>query len=109
MLYTISNRPTRIEWEISREPMRTLQNAKNLLCVAKGEVPYSRYRGIDPAIYDMSMGKLNAVIAQEVRRAMMFEPDAEVKAVRTDMSEGYLIIEVDVEIDDELGEAGDNT
>lgn len=105
MKYTIDNLPAKIEWEKSGALSRTLQNAKNLLLTRMGEVPYSRTRGLDQAVYDMSMSRLNAVMLDEAQRVMLWEPDVQVVAVRCDQSEGYLRIEVDLEIADTLTDA----
>ena len=57
---------------------RTLQNAKNLLMTHMGEVPYDRYRGFNPALYDLPVTELKAKLLRELDRIMMWEPDVEV-------------------------------
>lgn len=102
MLYTINNLPARIDWEVQGPLKRTLQNAKNLLLTERGEVPYARYLGVNQGIYEQNVKLLAGTIAEEMRITLMAEPDVTVKAVRLDSSAGYLKIEVDVEISDEL-------
>ncbi len=102
MVYTIDNIPARIDWEVNGDLARTLQNAKNLLMAHKGEVPYSRNRGLNPDVYDVSMKRLKEVLLEEMRRVMILEPDVEVVAARADMSEGFLLLEVDLQIDDDM-------
>ena len=50
--YQIDNMAYPINWEEKDPIQRTLQNAKNLLMCHMGEVPYDRYRGFDPALFD---------------------------------------------------------
>lgn len=106
-IYTISNRPAAIQWEISPSDwvMRTLQNCKNLLMTRMGDVPYDRYRGLDSAIYDMPISEVRARLHEEIERVLLWEPDAEVVAVRcrpaAETESGIsILIEVDVNINE---------
>lgn len=99
--YEINNIPAPIDFECNNDDLkRTLQNCKNLLMAHMGEVPYDRYRGFDPALYDLPMSKLKAELMPELDRMLMWEPDA--KVVKADAKvdkDGKVIITVIVEID----------
>lgn len=106
-IYTISNRPAAIQWETDPSDWvaRTLQNCKNLLMLRMGDVPYDRYRGLDPAIYDKPIAEVRAGLREEIERVLLWEPDAEVVAVRcrpAAQSEAgmSILIEVDVNINE---------
>lgn len=99
MQYMIDNSPGAIDWKADDFVQRTLQNCKNLLMCRKGEVPYDRLRGLDPAIYDMNMAQLREELLPELDRVMEWEPDAEVvDAEATLMENGGLRIRVTLEI-----------
>lgn len=57
---------------------RTIRNAKNLLMCRKGEIPFDRERGIDPAFFDIPVGEAQQRIVKELDRVMRKEPDVEV-------------------------------
>ena len=76
--YAIDNRPYPINWQESDPVQRTLQNAKNLLMTRMGEVPYDRYRGVDPAIFDLPLPMMKEQLLPELDRVMLWEPDVEV-------------------------------
>lgn len=101
-VYTIDNRPARIQWETDDWITRTLQNCKNLLMLQLTEIPYDRLRGLDTAIYDMPITDVNKILREEIDRVMMWEIDATVRDVRANPSNGEVdapyIIEVDVAI-----------
>lgn len=69
---------------------RTLRNAKNLIMCRKGEVPYDRQRGLDPAIFDLPYMEAEEALIPELERAMLWEPDA-------DVEDGWLDIDDDGE------------
>ena len=99
-IYTINNLEEPIDFETREFFSRTVQNAKNLLRCWKGEVPYDRMRGLDPALKHMPYAKLQAHIFAEVSRVMNWEPDVRVMAVRTRaVDEGELYIEADILIE----------
>lgn len=56
---------------------RTLQNCKNLLMTRKGEIPFDRQRGLDPAIFDLPFHEMQAALMPELDRVLLWEPDAE--------------------------------
>lgn len=98
--YIINNRPEEISF---REPentlRRTIRNAKNLLMTRKGEIPYDRLRGFDPALFDLPMGRMREALMPELDRVMLWEPDVEVVSGRCYLNEnGETIIEVELEI-----------
>lgn len=99
--YTINNQSAPIDFETKSFTGRTLQNAKNLLMIHVGEVPYDRMRGLDPAVYDRPIGQVRAILREEITRVMRWEPDAQVSNVRCEPVAGNrLYIEVDIQIDE---------
>ena len=102
--YQIDNVASPINFQEDDIILRTLQNAKNLLMCHMGEVPYDRYRGFDPDLYDMPIEKLNYELLPELDRILEWEPDVEVvDAEATLFPDGstYIKAIVEVEIDDE--------
>lgn len=78
-IYEIDNLPAPVKFGGTNAQLtRTLQNAKNLLMTHMGEVPYDRYRGFNPALYDLPIPELKAKLLRELDRVMMWEPDVEV-------------------------------
>jgi len=98
--YIITNQPAPIDFECNNEIiMRTLQNAKNLLMCRMGEVPFDRYRGFDPALYDLPIQQLREKLLPELDRIMLWEPDVEVVDAECSLSEdGEILIEATIEI-----------
>lgn len=97
--YQIDNIPSPIDFQESEIVKRTLQNAKNLLMCHMGEVPYDRYRGFDPALYDLPIEELRTELLPELDRVMMWEPDVEVvKAEATLLENGSVYIKVILEL-----------
>ena len=97
--YQIDNIASPIDFQESDIVMRTLQNAKNLLMCQMGEVPYDRYRGFDPALYDLPIDKLREELLPELDRVMMWEPDVEVAdAEATLLDNGSIYIKVILEL-----------
>lgn len=76
--YQIDNVQYPIDFQESDIVKRALQNAKNLLMCHMGEVPYDRFRGFDPALYDLPMPMLKAELMPELDRIMIWEPDVKV-------------------------------
>ena len=72
--YQIDNIASPINFQEDDIILRTLQNAKNLLMCRMGEVPYDRYRGFDPALYELPLDELRAELLPELDRVMMWEP-----------------------------------
>jgi hypothetical protein len=101
MQYTINNLPARKDWETQDTATRILQNAKNLLLTHTGEVPYARHRGLDTAVYETNMELLRATILEKAMITMMVEPRVQVLDARCNMNDGFLYIEIDLEIDDD--------
>lgn len=86
--YQIDNIAAPINFQESDIVLRTLQNAKNLLMCRMGEVPYDRYRGLDPAIFDLPIEEMRAELLPELDRCMMWEPDVEVVDAEATLLEG---------------------
>lgn len=100
-LYTIDNRPGPIDFECNSDILaRTIQNCKNLLMCRKGEVPYDRMRGLNPAIFDLSIQEANEQILPEIERILGWEPDAQAVSAKVEADEnGNTIITMVVKID----------
>ena len=99
--YQIDNIASPIDFQTSDMRKRTLQNAKNLLMCRMGEVPYDRYRGFDPALFDLPIDKLREALVPELDRVMMWEPDVEVlEAEATLLESGDVYIKVILELPD---------
>lgn len=73
--YQIDNIPSEINWQEGDILQRVLQNAKNLLMCRMWEVPYDRYRGLDPSLFDLPIDKMNAELLPELDRVFIQEPD----------------------------------
>lgn len=86
--YQIDNIASPIDFQESDAVKRTLQNAKNLLMCRMGEVPYDRFRGFDPALFDLPIGELRNELLPELDRVMMWEPDVEVLEAEATLLEG---------------------
>ncbi|MBR0409278.1 MAG: hypothetical protein IJI53_14725 [Clostridia bacterium] len=97
--YQIDNVASPINFQEDDIILRTLQNAKNLLMCRMGEVPYDRYRGFDPALYDLPIDELRVELLPELDRVMMWEPDVEVvDAEATLLENGDVYIKVIIEV-----------
>ena len=97
--YQIDNIASPIDFQESDAIKRTLQNAKNLLMCHMGEVPYDRYRGFDPALYDLPIGELQSALLRELDLVMMWEPNVEVlEAEATLLDGGGVYIKVILEL-----------
>ena len=67
--YIITNEPEDVNFEIGDDIIaRTIQNCKNLLMTRMGEVPYDRYRGFDPAFYELPLPELQEKLLPELNR-----------------------------------------
>ncbi len=86
-MYQIDNIPSPIDFQGKDVIKRTLSNAKNLLMCRMGEVPYDRYRGFDPALYDLPIDELRKELMPELDRVMMWEPDISVVAAEATLME----------------------
>lgn len=97
--YQIDNIASPIDFQESDVVKRTLQNAKNLLMCRMGEVPYDRFRGFDPALFDLPIGELRNELLPELDRVMMWEPDVEVSEAEAEiLGDGSVYIKVILEL-----------
>ena len=97
--YTLDNLPAPIDFEGKGLIRRTVQNAKNLLMTRKGEVPYDRLRGFDPALFDLPLPRFRDELMPELDRVMMWEPDVEVAEARCWLdAHGQIVIQAVLEI-----------
>lgn len=102
--YQIDNIASPIGWQEDDIVQRTLQNAKNLLMCRMGEVPYDRYAGFDPTLFDLPIEELRTELLPELDRVMMWEPDVEVvDAEATLLETGEIYIKVIIEVTIEEG------
>ena len=80
-MYEVTSEQAPLDFEctmVSNMTERTIRNAKNLITLRMGEVPYDRQRGLNPAIFDLPYDDAEALIVQELDRCMLWELDAEV-------------------------------
>lgn len=99
--YQIDNMAAPINWQEDDAVLRTLQNAKNLLMCRMGEVPYDRYRGLDPEILDLPVVELREELLPELDRLMQWEPDVEVvDAEATLFPDGSAYIKVILDVNE---------
>lgn len=80
-MYEITSEQTPLDFECTMEKNiieRTIRNAKNLLMCRRGEIPFDRQRGINQAVFDVPLYQAQQMIAAEMDRVMLWEPDAEV-------------------------------
>lgn len=99
--YEITNLPEPIDFECGASQLRrTLQNAKNLLMCRRGEVPYDRQRGLDPALFDLPYHEAQEELLPELDRVMLWEPDVEVVSASMERNaQGETIIRCIIETD----------
>ncbi len=99
-VYRVNNIPAPIRFGRMGLVERTVQNAKNLIMLRRGELPYDRTRGLDPDLYHLPVHEARDMLPREIDRVMMLEPDAAVVWTDCHLDErGELIIEADIEID----------
>lgn len=97
--HQIDNIPSPINFGGGDAVQRTLQNAKNLLMCRMFEVPYDRYRGFDPDLFDLTIREMRAELIPELDRLMTYEPDAEVvDAEATLLEDGSVYIKAIIDI-----------
>ena len=98
--YVIDNRREAIDFEhVHDETGRTLQNAKNLMMLRQGEIPYDRMRGLDTALEGMPITLVRERIVEELDRVLLWEPDAEVVDAQVSLdAQGGLMITATIEV-----------
>lgn len=98
--YVIDNRPAPIDFSKDDPTRRILQNAKNLLMLCMGEVPYDRLRGFDPALFDLPLPRLREELLPELDRVMLWNPYVEVVDAVAELDEetGNIIITCTLEL-----------
>ena len=110
--YEIDNIPAPIDFEADGIIQRTLQNAKNLLMCRMFEVPYDRYRGLDPDLFDLPIGQMRTELIPELDRLMTYEPDVEVvdaQAKLLDDGSTYIRVVLEVGIRENAAYEGTET
>lgn len=98
-LYEINNQLAPIDFECRNDAeKRIVQNAKNLLMCRKGEVPYDRQRGFDPALFFLPIEELQRNLMRELDRVMLWEPNAEVVSGKAErLTDGTTLIRAVIE------------
>lgn len=97
--YQIDNVAAPIDFQGSDRRKRTLQNAKNLLMCRMGEVPYERYMGFDPSLFNLPTMEFQEALLPEIDRILLWEPEAEaVDAEATLLPDGSVYIKVILEV-----------
>ena len=97
--YQIDNIPSPIDFQEDNIILRAVQNAKNLLMCRMGEVPYDRFRGFDPDIFDLPILEMRTELLPELDRIMEWEPDVEVDdAEATLLPDGSTYIKVIIDV-----------
>ena len=91
-----------IQWEPQTAMERIAQNAKNLLMLRMGEVPYDRLRGLTPDVYDKPLKYVEANIQGEMERVLAWEPDVTCKRVQIAQTVKGTVFLCEVEIREEL-------
>lgn len=75
-IYTITNQSGQaIDVETREYTKRTLQNARNLLCMQMGECPFDRRSGLDAGLLHLPATEVNRLVFEEVQRVLRWEPD----------------------------------
>ena len=97
--YVIDNQSAPIVWEGLDETGRILQNAKNLLRLARGELPYDRLRGMDMRMNGIPITQLKAEAAQKVHNNLLWETRVKLIGTRVSLKEdGEILIQAEVEV-----------
>lgn len=98
--FEIDSRPEPINFGAGRNDIaRVVQNCKNLLMCRKGEVPFDRQRGFDPALFDLPMNELREALMQELDRMLFWEVRADVASADAYLDEtGHVVIHCVLEV-----------
>lgn len=99
--FKIDNMPRDIEFQTIDPLKRALQNAKNLIMCRMGEVPYDRYRGFNPQLFDLPIEEFRDELIPELNRIMMWEPDISVVSAEATLDESgevYILVTVYTDI-----------
>ena len=84
--YVITNQGRDIPFEdCENETQRVVQNAKNLLMLQLGELPFDRLRGFDMGLYNLPLDQFQAELPKEVDRLMLWEPRVTVISATADV------------------------
>lgn len=97
--YQIDNVAAPIDFQGTDSRKRLLQNAKNLLMLRMGELPYDRSRGFDSSLYHLPIEKFKQELMPELDRLMMWEPSVRVikaEASLTGASGTYIKVTIDM-------------
>ena len=97
--YRISTADASLDFEIRDDIGRLLQNARNLLRLRTGELPFDRKRGLDTGLYDVTITEANEMILPEVDRLLGWEPRVRAMSAEVYRTEdGETVVEAVAEI-----------
>ena len=99
--YEITNIPAPIDFECgSIWAKRVVQNAKNLLMCRKGEVPFDRQRGLDPALFELPISETQRRLLPELDRVMFWENGVTVVSGSARIEDGETVIRCVIEVEE---------
>lgn len=99
--YEITNLPGDIDFACrDGTARRWVQNAKNLLRCRRGEVPFDRKRGFDPALFDLPGDEMQRRLLPELDRVMLWEPHVEVVSATAKLENGETVIRCVIEVEE---------
>ena len=104
-LYEITSEDLPLDFESTMENgmvERTIRNAKNLLMCKKGEVPFDRQRGFDPALFDLPLEEMQSRLLPELDRVMLWEINVEVVSAEATLEDGETVIRCVIEVPDDM-------
>lgn len=102
--YEINNMPGETDFECNSDLVkRIVQNAKNLIMLRMGEIPFDRQRGLDERLTDLPIDEMQEQLLPELDRVMLWEPDADVVSAKAELLEnGTVKITCIIEIAEDL-------
>ncbi len=101
MRHTVTNAERGLDWR-AQGNARVLQNIQNALRSWRGETPFLRSVGLNPALHHIPSVQAEAIAVAEVTRNIEeYVPEASVLEVRVSLAGCALHIEADVEVDED--------
>ena len=76
-VYEITSEASPVDFECGGNTTlaRTLQHARNLIRLRRGELPFDRKRGLDWSLFDRPLEEIQAPLNLELARVMRYDPD----------------------------------
>ncbi len=100
MIYTMDTTHAPINWEPKTIGERIAQNAKNLLMMRMGEVPYDRMRGVNRNMEHKPLSFVQNRIMAEIGRVLRYEPNVRLLRAEVNQTPEGLRVVCEVEVDD---------